>query len=111
MSATSARIIGNTIQNNTGVGIQILRDSHADIASNAINGNTDGIEVGENSFVQLGEDSGTNIYESANTTAITNTGVGIRCTTGGIADGRQGTLIGSGGATSFDGSCINSLAP
>ena len=46
----------------------MLRDSHADIASNVINGNADGIEAGENSFVQLGEDSGASIYESVNTT-------------------------------------------
>jgi hypothetical protein len=109
---SSARIIGNTINNNTGDGVQVLRDSHADIASNAINGNAgDGIEVGENSLIQLGEDSGSSIYELPNTTTSTNTGVGIQCTNGGIADGRQGTLTGTSGVMSFDGSCINSLLP
>ena len=111
-NGSSARIIGNSIQNNIGVGIQILRDSQADIASNAISGNLDGIEVGENSFVQLGEDSGTSIYESANTTTSTNTGVGIRCSNGGVADGRHGTLTGSGAAKDFtDPTCIDSLSP
>ena len=61
-----ARVIGNTIQNNAGAGVQIVRDSHADIAGNTIHNNSDGIEVGENSLVQLGEDSGSRIYESAN---------------------------------------------
>jgi nitrous oxidase accessory protein NosD len=106
---SSARVVGNTIGSNTGAGVQILRDSHADIASNDISGNADGIDVGENSFVQLGEDSGTNIFESPNTGA--NTGFGIMCADGGSADGRQGAITGNSGATSFDGSCINGLSP
>jgi hypothetical protein len=110
-NGSSARVVGNFIINNTGDGVGVLRDAHADIASNAINGNGgDGIFVSENSIVQLGEDSGTSIYESANTTAGANTGVGIRCINGGIADGRQGTLSGSGGAKNFgDSTCIDSL--
>lgn len=105
---SSGPVVGNTISNNTGDGVQVLRDSQADIASNAIFANGgDGIEVGDNSSVQLGEDSGTSIFESANTI----TGISIRCTTGGTADGRQGTLTGSGGATSFASSCSNVLAP
>jgi hypothetical protein len=107
---SSGRVIGNTIQNNTGVGVQILRDSHADIAGNTINNNADGIEVGENSLVQLGEDSGTNIYESAN--SGTNVGFGVKCLVGGTADGRIGSLTGGSGAKSFlDASCTDSLSP
>ncbi len=110
-NGSSGRVVGNSIIN-IGNGVQVLRDSHADIASNTISGNGgDGIEVGENSTIQLGEDSGTSIYESANTTTSTNTGFGIKCTNGGIADGRLGTLTGSSGPTSFEGSCINSLVP
>ncbi len=112
INGASARIVGNNINNNSGDGVQVLRDAHADIASNTISGNGgDGIEVGENSFVQLGEDSGASIYESANTTTSTNTGFGIHCTNGGVADGRRGSLSGNGGPTSIDGSCIDSLAP
>jgi hypothetical protein len=109
-NGSSARVAGNTIENNAGDAIQVVRDSYAEISSNQIitNGG-DGIEVGENSFVQLGEDSGTNIFESPNTTPSANTGFGIRCTTGGVADGRLGTLTGNSGATSFDGSCSDSL--
>ncbi len=107
---SSARVIGNTIQNNAGVGIQILRDSHADIASNTINSNGDGIEVGENSLVQLGEDTGTSIYQSAN--SGTNAGFGIKCIVGGLADGRIGILSGGSEAKSFsDPSCTDSLSP
>ena len=109
---SSARIIGNVIQNNSGDGVSVLRDSHADIASNAIDNNGgDGIGVGEKSLIQLGEDSGASIYESANTTTTNNTGFGIKCSDGGVADGRQGSLSGTSGATSTDGSCLDSLAP
>ena len=81
-----------------------MRDSSADIASNTINDNGgDGVDVAENSFVQLGEDSGASIYESTNTTTSTNTGVGIRCTSGGVADGLQGTLNGVAGVKDFAG--------
>ncbi len=110
-NGSSARIVGNTIQNQTGDAIQVLRDSHAEISSNQIftNGG-DGIEVGENSFVQLGEDSGTSIFESPNASTNANLGFGIRCTTGGVADGRLGTLNGIAGAKGFaDLSCTDSL--
>ena len=111
-NSSSARIIGNDISSNSGDGIDILRDSEADIASNTINGNGgDGIEASENSFVQLGEDTGSSIYQMPNTTTVTNTGFGIKCTTGGVADGRQGTLTGAGGARTFDSSCVNDLLP
>jgi hypothetical protein len=110
-NGSSARVIGNTIQNNTGAGVQVSRDSQADIASNAINGNGDGIAVEEQSQVQLGEDTGTNIFGSPNTTTSPNTGFGLKCTNGGMADGRQSSLSGSSGLTSFDGSCLNSLIP
>jgi hypothetical protein len=108
---SSARVIGNLISNNSGAGVQVLRDSHADIAQNDFFFNADGIEVGENSFAQLGEDSGTSIYERANN-GTSNTGFGIKCSNGGVADGRIGTLTGGGGAKSFlDASCTDSLNP
>jgi hypothetical protein len=110
-NGSSARVIGNTIQNNAGAGVQVSRDSQADIASNAIDGNGDGIAVEENSLVQLGEDSGTSIFELPNTTTTTNTNFGISCSNGGVADGRLGTLTGASGPTSFDGSCTDGLTP
>jgi len=110
-NGASARIIGNTIVNNSGDGIQVLRDSQADIASNSISGNGgDGIEVAENSAVQLGEDSGTSIHESPNSSSTANSGFGIRCVNGAIADGRLGTLNGMGGAKDFSAaSCLDGL--
>jgi hypothetical protein len=35
----------------------------------------------------------------------------VRCATGGVADGRRGTLTGAGGPTSFDSTCIDDLNP
>jgi len=111
-NSASARIIGNEVSSNTGDGIDVLRDSQADIANNTINGNGgDGIEIGEDSFVHLGEDSGPTIYSLPNATTVNNAGFGVKCTTGGLADGRQGTLTGTVGAISFDSSCMNSLSP
>ena len=112
MNNSSARIVGNTISANSGDGIFVTRDSQADIASNAIDGNGgDGIKLSDDAAVQLGEDSGASIYESPNTTTSANTGFGIRCTDGGVIDGRIGTVTGSGGATNFESSCVNDLVP
>ena len=111
-NGASVRIFGNTIQNSAGDGIQALRDSHADLARNQIftNGG-DGIEVAENATVQLREDSGASIFESANTTTSANTGFGIKCSNGGVTDGRQGSLAGANEPTNFAGSCIDSVTP
>ena len=110
---SSARIVGNTISNNTVNGIQVAEVSHARISSNVINGSgQNGIFVTQNSGVNLGNDTGSTIYDSPNSTAINNGDKGLKCTTGGYADGRLGTLNGSGpNPTSFTSNCINSLVP
>lgn len=108
----SARIVGNIIQNNLDDGVQISRDSHVDLASNDISGNVgDGIEVAQNAVVQLGEDSGTGIFETANASGNANTGFGLRCRSGGMVDGRRGSLTGGLGNSSFDASCVDSSNP
>ena len=110
--SSSARIVGNIISNNTDDGIAVGRASHADISSNTINSNGgDGIFLNINSGVNLGSDTGDGIFDVPNSTTENNTGFGIRCVTGGAADGRQGTLNGTSGAASFAGNCINSLIP
>ena len=112
MNNSSARIVGNTISNNSGDGIFLTRSAQSDISSNTISGNGgDGINFSDGSVIQLGEDSGTSIYESPNTTGSANTGFGIKCTDGGVASGRIGTVTGSGGATNFESSCVNDLVP
>ena len=50
-----ARVVGNTIRNNKLSVVSVRLASQADISSNTIDGNgTDGIEVTQNSAVQLG---------------------------------------------------------
>jgi parallel beta-helix repeat protein len=111
-NGSSARAVGNTISDNTGAGVIVLRGSSADISANAIDGNGgDGIFVGENSSLQLGEDSGSSIYELPNSTTGNNAGFGTSCDSGGVVDGRQGTLTGSGGPTAVDATCIRDLVP
>ncbi len=111
--SSHAKIIGNTISNNTGNGIQIVKGSQADIANNTIDGNgQNGILVAQNSGVNLGKDTGTTIFDLPNSTAVNNGGNGLKCTTGGYVDGRLGTLNGSGfSPTSFTTNCVNSLVP
>lgn len=111
--SSNARIVGNTIENNAREGIRIQRDSQADISSNSINGNASGgITVESNSGVNLGNDTGTGIFDLPNTTTVNNTnGFGIRCFINSYADGRLGSLNGTSGATSFSADCINSLNP
>lgn len=98
-------------QTHRGDGIQVLRDSHADIAGNTTSGNGgDGIEVSENSTVQLGEDTGATIFESPNSgSGSGNTGNGVKCTNGGLGDGVLGSLTGNSGAKSFPVGCTDSI--
>ncbi len=85
---------------------QVLSDPglQLDISSNNIDNNRgDGIFVGQNAVVNLGEDTGISIFELPNTTNGNNGGFGVACADGGIADGRLGTLSGNLGPTSFPG--------
>jgi parallel beta-helix repeat protein len=108
--SASARIVGNTIGNNTRNGINVERASYANAASNSIDANgQNGIFVTENSAVNLGSDTGAGIYDAPNQTVANNALRGIACRVGGAANGRLGTLNGNGGATDFGGSCVNSL--
>lgn len=117
--SSNARIVGNTIKNNTDDGVDVERVSHADISKNTIDNNGgDGIELSENSGVNLGTDSGTGIFNAPNDTTVgqENGGFGIRCFTNSYANGRLGTLNGDSGAkggnadgTAFSSSCVDSL--
>jgi hypothetical protein len=68
-----------------------------------------GIDVNQNSSVQLGGDKGTGIFEAPNTTSAENSQAGIRCTVNSSVDGRIGTLNGKNGPKDFDASCVDSL--
>lgn len=110
--SSSADIVDNTISNNTESGVRVVEVSQALIASNTIDGNLeDGITVGQNSGVNLGRATGTDLDELPNSTSVNNTDFGIRCFINSYVDGRLGTLNGNSGATSFPAGCIDSLDP
>jgi parallel beta-helix repeat protein len=110
--SSNADIVDNTITNNTESGVRVVEVSHALVASNTIDGNLeDGITVGQNSGVNLGRATGTDLDELPNGTSANNTDFGIRCFINSYADGRLGTLNGNSGATSFPAGCIDSLDP
>ena len=109
---SAARIVGNSILNNTGSGILVSKVAHADISDNDISGNkVDGITVMGNSGVNLGADTGTDIFTVPNTTNAKNKngGAGISCSLGAYMDGRKGTLTGKKGVIAVATGCINDL--
>lgn len=111
---SEATIVENTIKDNDGNGVFVGRVSQADISKSLLDNNGgDGILVGQNSGVNLGRDLGTGIFEAPNDTTggQENTGNGIRCFLNSYADGRLGTLAGDGGAKGGFGvgGCIDSL--
>src|SRR4029453_14036601 len=75
--SSNARIIGHTISGNTENGVLVNRVSHGDVSSNTINSNGgDGVLVLRNSGVNLGEDTGSGIFDSPNITHVNNAGFG-----------------------------------
>lgn len=110
--SSSARIVGNTIRNNMGDGVVVSKVSHADISDNTIDGNgKNGIFLSQNSGINLGNDTGTTIFDLPNYTTVKNGDRGIKCSIGGYADGRRGTLNGINGVGGGESSCINSTIP
>jgi parallel beta-helix repeat protein len=108
--SSSARIVGNTITGNAGGGIGVSRVSNADVTANSISGNqAAGIVVMENSGLNLGTTSGTDIFSLANSTdpANKNVGVGIMCSVGAYAQGSKGTLTGTKGVFKSATGCTN----
>jgi len=104
-----ARIVGNTISNNTDDGIKVVEASVADIAGNLIDGNgQNGIFVSQGSGVKLGnDDTATTIFNLPN--SGTNGDKGLSCSIGGYVDGFLGTLDGLHGAVGISKGCFNSL--
>jgi parallel beta-helix repeat protein len=110
--SSNARIVGNTISGNGDNGVIVNRVSHGDVSSNTIDSNGgDGVFVFRNSGVNLGEDTGSGIFDSANATNVNNGGFGIRCLINSYGDGRIGTLNGANGAFSFAANCVNATIP
>ena len=111
--SSNARIAGGSIYGNGDDGIAVDRVSHANISNVTIgaSGNGgDGVFVAQNSSVNLGNDTGTTIFDLPNSTTSNNFGFGIRCVTNSSVDGRLASLNGISGPISLSGSCTNSLA-
>ncbi len=107
--SASARIVGNNISNNTDDGIMVIRASHADISDNLIDGNgQSGIFVSQGSGVNLGNDTGTTIFDLPN--SGTNGNFGLSCSIGGYVDGLLGTLNGLENALRINRSCFNNVS-
>jgi parallel beta-helix repeat protein len=111
--SSNARIVGNTIVSNTGNGILVVRLSQADIAGNTINNNgASGINVGHNAGVQLGEDNPATFFDQPNITTVNNVGYGINCSLGAYVRGHLGSsnqINGTLAQTNIDTTCPNSL--
>ena len=112
--SSAGRIVGNTITGNTSGGIGISRVSQADVTDNSISGNkVAGILVTENSGLNLGITSGTDIFSLPNSTVSTNknVGPGVMCSVGSYAGGSRGTLTGTKGALKLATGCVNATTP
>ena len=110
--SSSATIVGNIINDNVLGGVGVSRAAYAEIANNTINNNGEnGILVFYNSGVHLGKDTGTGIFDLANTTTVKNTLWGIKCGLGGYVDGRRGSLKGKKGRITVGDGCIDSTIP
>lgn len=111
LRASTARIIGNTLSRNGRSGLTVQQASHADVAGNSFDGNGQhGIRVVGNSGVNLG-DSAMLLFTRPNTTANANGGFGIQCEIGAYIDGPLGSLKGKAGVKdASDTSCIDRSA-
>ena len=106
---SSARIVGNTVENNKGSGILVTRNSQADVFGNAISGNGgDGITASHMAGVNTTNED--KLFDlGPNSTAAKNGGYGLSGSVGGYVDGPFGTLDGAKGAKKIESNCIDRL--
>jgi parallel beta-helix repeat protein len=110
--SSSARVYTNTISNNTQNGVNVESASYAEVATNTINGNKkNGVNVTENSTLHLGNPTGTRNEDNPNTTTVPNGQFGLSATWGAFVAGRQGTLTGTSGASTFAHDSNDNLTP
>jgi len=107
LRASTARIIGNNLAGNRRSGLSVQQASHADVAGNTFNENGEyGIRVTGNSVVNLA-DSAMGLFTQPNKTAVPNGRFGVRCESGAYVDGPIGSLAGKNGAKDADTTCID----
>jgi parallel beta-helix repeat protein len=127
---------GNLIQNSSGgPGVQVVRDSHAQIFANTIQNNREGVLVernaqvevaacvitgnaqnairaAKNAGVDLGEDStGSTSTFDDDVSKGTNGGFAVGCAIDGFVYGALGGLTGALGDKQFDGTCTDGVVP
>jgi parallel beta-helix repeat protein len=106
---SSARVVGNTIENNKGSGVLVSRHSHADVMGSSISGNAgDGITASHGSGVNLdNEEKLFDLGPNRTDPGAKNAGFGLSASVGGYADGPLGTLDGVKGARKIEAGCID----
>ena len=112
LRASTARIIGNSLNGNRHNGLTVQQVSHADVAGNEFSGNGQhGIQITGNSGVNLA-DSAMRLFEQPNTTSTPNRLFGIKCEVGAYVEGHLGDLRGRRGVKDMsDRSCIDRSVP
>lgn len=111
LRGASAQIFSNIIRANRSHGVLVDRNGQADIAACVITGNTgDGIRGVRGAGIDIGTDAtGATPRFDDDTNTGSNGGFGVSCTIGGFVDGRLGTLAGSLGGKQFSESCVDSV--
>ena len=109
---SSARIVGNTIENNKGSGVYVTRNSQADVFGNAISGNgADGITASHGAGINLtNEDNLFDLGSNRTDARSKNAGFGLNGSVGGYVDGPLGTLDGARGARQIGKGCVDSVS-
>jgi parallel beta-helix repeat protein len=107
---STAQIFTNIIQNNISHGIMIDRNGQAEVGANLITGNGgDAVRVMRNSGLDIGTDvNGSTPNFDDDTNTGTNAGFAVNCSIGGYVDGRFGTLAGLLGLKHFTEACVDS---
>jgi hypothetical protein len=110
---STAQIFTNVIQNNGSHGVTLDRNAQAEVGANVIAGNAgDAIRVMRNSGLDIGTDvnGSTPTFDDDTNTGTANAGFAVNCSIGGYVDGRLGLLAGQLGLKRFAEACVDSSA-
>ena len=108
--SSQADIAGNAIRMNRSNGIQVDRNSQAEIGSNTIDQNSgNAVNAAFGAGINLGSGTTGRWQLQRNTSTAANTRFAIGCATGGYVAGSVGLLLGTLGAKSIAGGCIDTV--
>jgi hypothetical protein len=109
---SKARIYVSSIEDNVNDGVHVESESYAEIATDDISGNKNGVFVSENGVIHLGNPTGTTAEDNPNTThGAPNTQFGLSASQTADVLGRLGTLSGVKGASTFTTGAQDNLTP